>query len=54
MLPPVPSVAGSFWQGVHVQDHLRNLEDTIDLLKPLYVNYYPVLLHITLSTFNAL
>ncbi|XXG71900.1 hypothetical protein AAC387_Pa07g1122 [Persea americana] len=33
MLPPVPSVPSSFWQGEHVGDHLRNLEDTIDLLK---------------------
>lgn len=32
-LPPVPSVPSSFWQGEHVGDHLRNLEDTIDLLK---------------------
>lgn len=32
-LPSVPSVPSSFWQGEHVGDHLRNLEDTIDLLK---------------------
>ncbi|XP_058070777.1 U11/U12 small nuclear ribonucleoprotein 59 kDa protein isoform X2 [Magnolia sinica] len=33
MLPPIPSVASSFWQAGHVHDHLRKLQDTVDLLK---------------------
>ncbi|XP_077228164.1 U11/U12 small nuclear ribonucleoprotein isoform X2 [Tasmannia lanceolata] len=33
IVPPDPSVNSSFWKTEHVCDHLRNLQDTIDLLK---------------------
>ena len=37
MLPPNPPMSSAFWESKNVQDRLRELQDTLNLAKAMYV-----------------